>query len=163
MQPNETLMFNEAASSAAVIAAQFKRNQGTMQTLANELRQHPPTFAVTCARGSSDHAANYAKALFETQLGIVTASLPPSVNSIYNARLKLNGALYLSISQSGQSPDLLRNAEAAKASGARVIALVNDEDSPLAKLADTVISARARKKAWLRPKVTWHRFPRSCN
>jgi len=136
---HDTLMFQEAASAGAVIAAQFKRNRDAIAALADDLRQHPPPFAVTCARGSSDHAAVYAKALFETQLGIVTASLPPSVSSIYNAPQKLKDTLYLSISQSGQSPDLLRATEAAKAAGARVVALVNVEDSPLAQLADVVI------------------------
>ncbi|WP_313228849.1 SIS domain-containing protein [Stenotrophomonas acidaminiphila] len=135
----ETLMFNEAASSASVIAAQFARNHERVRTLAADLRQNPPPFVVTCARGSSDHAATYAKYLFETRLGLVTASASPSVGSVYEARQQLQGALYLVISQSGKSPDLLRNAEAAKAAGARVVALVNVEDSPLAQLADTVI------------------------
>ena len=135
----ETLMFNEAASSASVIAAQFARNQERVRALAADLRGNPPPFVVTCARGSSDHAATYAKYLFETRLGLVTASASPSVGSVYEARQKLQGALYLVISQSGKSPDLLRNAEAAKAAGARVVALVNVEDSPLAQLADTVI------------------------
>ena len=135
----ETLMFNEAASSASVIAAQFARNRDVVQALAADLRQNPPPFVVTCARGSSDHAATYAKYLFETRLGLVTASASPSVGSVYEARQKLQDALYLVISQSGKSPDLLRNAEAAKAGGARVVALVNVEDSPLAQLADTVI------------------------
>ncbi|MEG8119094.1 SIS domain-containing protein, partial [Xanthomonas hortorum] len=57
----------------------------------------------------------------------------------YAAPLQLRGALYIVISQSGKSPDLLRNAEAAKAAGARVVALVNVEDSPLAQLAEVVI------------------------
>jgi glucosamine--fructose-6-phosphate aminotransferase (isomerizing) len=57
--------------------------------------------------------------------------------------LRLRGALYLVISQSGASPDLLRSAEAARASGARVVALVNAEASPLAALADTVIPLHA--------------------
>jgi glucosamine--fructose-6-phosphate aminotransferase (isomerizing) len=135
----ETLMFNEAASSASVIAAQFDRNQERVRALAADLRENPPPFVVTCARGSSDHAATYAKYLFETRLGLVTASASPSVGSVYEARQKLQGALYLVISQSGKSPDLLRNAEAAKAAGARVVALVIVEDSPLALLADTVI------------------------
>ena len=135
----ETLMFNEAAQSASVIAAQFARNRDVVQALAADLRQNPPPFVVTCARGSSDHAATYAKYLFETQLGLVTASASPSVGSVYEAPLQLRGALYIVISQSGKSPDLLRNAEAAKAAGARVVALVNVEDSPLALLAETVI------------------------
>lgn len=135
----ETLMFREAAEAAAVVAAQFERNHATVAALAASLRAAPPPFVVTCARGSSDHAATYAKYLFETQLGVVTASASPSVGSVYEAPLQLRGALYLVISQSGKSPDLLRNAQAAKDAGARVVALVNVEDSPLAQLADTVI------------------------
>ncbi len=135
----ETLMFREAAQTADVIAAQFERNRATLQALAASLRADPPPFVVTCARGSSDHAATYAKYLLETQLGVVTASASPSVGSVYEAPLQLRGALYLVISQSGKSPDLLRNAEAAKAAGARVVALVNVEDSPLAQLAETVV------------------------
>jgi glucosamine--fructose-6-phosphate aminotransferase (isomerizing) len=61
------------------------------------------------------------------------------VGSVYESPLQLRGALYIVISQSGKSPDLLRNAEAARAAGARVVALVNVEDSPLAQLAETVI------------------------
>jgi len=138
-EETQTLMFNEAAQTADVVAAQFARNRATVESLAASLRAAPPPFVVTCARGSSDHAATYAKYLFETQLGIVTASASPSVGSVYEAPLALRGALYVVISQSGKSPDLLRNAEAAKAAGARVVALVNVEDSPLAQLAETVI------------------------
>jgi len=136
---NQTLMFNEAAQAADVIATQFARNRDTVAALAAQLRAAPPPFVATCARGSSDHAATYAKYLVETRLGVVTASLSPSVGSVYAAPLRLRGALFLAISQSGRSPDLLRNAEAARAAGARVVALVNVEDSPLAELADAVL------------------------
>lgn len=141
--PDQTLMHAEAAQTADVVAMQFARNRIAMATLAEDLRRDPPPFVATCARGSSDHAATYAKYLFETQLGIVTASASPSVGSVYEAKQKLEGALYLVISQSGKSPDLLRNAEAAREAGARVVALVNVEDSPLAQLAHTVIPLHA--------------------
>jgi glucosamine--fructose-6-phosphate aminotransferase (isomerizing) len=138
-EPSQTLMFREAAETADVVAAQFQRNRDTIAALAARLRSAPPPFVATCARGSSDHAATYAKYLFETGAGCVTASLSPSVGSIYNAPLRLRDALFIAISQSGKSPDLLRNAEAARAAGAHVVALVNVEDAPLAALADTVI------------------------
>lgn len=141
--PTETLMFQEAAETAAVVERQFARNADTVARLAEDLRREPPPFIVTCARGSSDHAATYAKYVFETQLGFITASASPSVGSVYEAKQHLRGALYLVISQSGKSPDLLRNAEAARAAGARVVALVNAEDSPLAALADTVLPLHA--------------------
>ncbi len=138
-----TLMFREAAEAADVVARQFARNRDAVERLCGELRRAPPPFAVTCARGSSDHAATYAKYLFETQLNLVTASASPSVGSVYGATPALRGALYLVISQSGKSPDLLRNAQAASEAGARVVALVNAEDSPLARMADTVLPLHA--------------------
>lgn len=142
-QDGATWMFREAAQAADVVAAQFARNESVVTALARDLRRDPPPFVVTCARGSSDHAATYGKYLFETQLGRVTASASPSVGSVYAASQQLRGALYLVISQSGKSPDLLHNAEVARRSGARVVALVNVEDSPLAALADTVIPLHA--------------------
>lgn len=141
--PTDTLMFREAAETAAVVERQFAANAAVVARLAEGLRRDPPPFIATCARGSSDHAATYAKYLFETQLGFVTASVSPSVGSVYEAPQRMRGALFLAISQSGKSPDLLRNAEAARAAGARVVALVNVEDSPLAALADTVLPLHA--------------------
>ena len=143
MNASDTLMFREAHESAAVVARQFAANEAVVSALAQSLREAPPRFIVTCARGSSDHAAAYAKYVFETRLGLATASASPSVSSVYAAEQRWQGALFLAISQSGKSPDLLRTAEAAKAAGARVVALVNVADSPLAALADTVIPLHA--------------------
>ena len=143
MQAKDTLMYQEAHESAEVVARQFAANEAIVTALAQSLRAQPPRFIVTCARGSSDHAAAYAKYVFETQLGIVTASVSPSVTSVYAAEQRWQGALFIAISQSGKSPDLLRNAKAAKVAGARVVAMVNVENSPLAALADTVIPLHA--------------------
>src|SRR5438046_1925215 len=96
-----------------------------------------------CARGSSDHAATFARYLIETRLGLLTSSAAPSVSSVYEARPDLSGALVLAISQSGASPDLLSTVSHARAAGARIVALVNAENSPLAQLADDLIPLRA--------------------
>lgn len=134
-----TWMFREAAEAPDVVAAQLARNADAVGALVEDLVARPPPFVVTCARGSSDHAATCAKYLFETRLGVVTASASPSVGSVYATHPRMAGALFVAISQSGKSPDLLRNAEAARAAGARVVALVNVEDSPLADLAEVVL------------------------
>jgi glucosamine--fructose-6-phosphate aminotransferase (isomerizing) len=139
----DTLMYREAGETADVIEHQFERNAGLMNDLGKRLHARPPRFIVTCARGSSDHAAAYAKYIFETRLGLITASASPSVSSIYDADLHMQDALFIAISQSGKSPDLLRSAQAAKDAGAQVLALVNVEDSPLAQLADTFIPLHA--------------------
>jgi glucosamine--fructose-6-phosphate aminotransferase (isomerizing) len=143
LQPNQTLMFQEAAAASSVIAKQLALNAPLIVNAVERLRSFAPRAIVTCARGSSDHAATYAKYLFETHLGLITASAAPSITSIYSAPQKLEGVLYVAISQSGKSPDLLACVKQAKAAGALTLAFVNVEDSPLAQLVDIVIPLRA--------------------
>jgi glucosamine--fructose-6-phosphate aminotransferase (isomerizing) len=143
LRPESTALFREASEAAATVTRQLDRNDDVVRRIAARLRDDPPPFVATCARGSSDHAATYAKYVIETQTGCVTASASPAVESIYAVPLRLRGALYLVISQSGASPDLLRSAEAARHAGARVVALVNAEESPLATLAHAVIPLQA--------------------
>jgi glucosamine--fructose-6-phosphate aminotransferase (isomerizing) len=132
-------MFAEAGEAAAVVAAQRATNADRFAALGQRLRANPPAAVLTCARGSSDHAATFAKYLIETHLGVVTASLAPSVASVYGASPRAANALCLAISQSGKSPDLLATVRAAKEAGAYCAALVNVADSPLAGLADAFV------------------------
>lgn len=134
-----TRMFREAAEASERVRAQLIRNAPICEALAGRLRAAPPRAVVTFARGSSDHAATFARYLIETRLGVVTSSAAPSVSSVYDASPGMEGMLCLVISQSGRSPDLLAAAQAASAAGGLVVALVNDETSPLAALADLTI------------------------
>ena len=137
------MMFREIAESSAAIARQIAANAPTLRDLAAALRRDPPRLVATGARGSSDNAATFAKYLFETRVGIATMSAAPSVQSIYAAEQDLARTLFLAISQSGKSPDLVQQAESARRAGARVVAMVNVEDSPLATAADFVVPLRA--------------------
>src|SRR5262249_29444363 len=109
-----TKMCREIAESPAAIARQIVANAPRMRELATALRRDPPRLIATGARGSSDNAATFAKYLFETRLGIATMSAAPSVQSVYAAEPDFAGTLFLAISQSGKSPDLVRQAESAK-------------------------------------------------
>ena len=129
-------MYREAAQAPDVVARQLQRNARTVEALGARLRARAPRAVVTIARGSSDHAATYAKYLVETRLGILTSSGAPSTASVYGTQPQLEDCLVLAISQSGRSPDLLAAAEAAQRAGGTVVALVNDEASPLASLAE---------------------------
>jgi glutamine---fructose-6-phosphate transaminase (isomerizing) len=132
-------LLEEALQAPARIAAQLAANRSAVADIARRLAARPPRFVVSAARGSSSHAARFGKYLIETRLGIFTAAAAPAVATLYKAPLKLEGALFFSVSQSGRSPDLVVQAEAAKAAGATTLALVNDLDSPLAKVSDAVL------------------------
>ena len=136
-------MFQEAAQAAGVVRTQLERNALALAGLGARLRLQPPRAVVTCARGSSDHAATYAKYLIEACTGVLTSSAAPSVTSIYDAHSDMRGVLFIAISQSGKSPDLLAAAHAAKDGGALVVALGNTQDSPLMRLADVAVPLHA--------------------
>ncbi len=138
-----TRMHSEAAQAAQAVRDQLFSNAERMEALADRLRALRPPVVVTCARGSSDHAATFAKYLIETRLGVPTSSAAPSVSSLYDARTHLAGALCLAISQSGASPDLLASVRKAREAGARIVALVNAEHSPLEALADEFVPLTA--------------------
>ena len=110
-----------------------------LRALAARLRARPPRVVVTCARGSSAHAATFAKHLIELHLGIPVAPAAPNIASVYRRRLRLDGELFLAISQSGRSDDLVAYAAMARAAGALTAAFVNDSDSPLAAASDIVL------------------------
>ena len=135
----QTIMYREAAEAPDCVENQLQRNAVTLAELGDRLRSYPPAAMVTIGRGSSDHAATYARYLVETRVGILTTSLSPSIYSVFKAPLSLNNMLCLAISQSGRSPDLLAAASAARDSGAIVVALVNDPESPLAEIASIVL------------------------
>jgi glucosamine--fructose-6-phosphate aminotransferase (isomerizing) len=138
-----TSMSREAAESAHVVRRQLAENAVSALRIGAMLRQMNPRAVVTCARGSSDHAATYAKYLIETFTKTVTSSAAPSVTSIYDAAPDMRGILFIAISQSGKSPDLLAAVEHAKHRGAFVLALCNSSTSPLATAADALLPLHA--------------------
>jgi len=134
-----TRMHIEAGQAAQVVRDQLFSNAQEMERLGERLRLLAPRAVVTCARGSSDHAATFAKYLIETRLGVLTSSAAPSVSSVYDTRPDLTKSVCLAISQSGASPDLLSAVGKAREAGALIVALVNAKDSPLAQRADHVV------------------------
>src|SRR6188472_3166116 len=132
-------MFREAEEASDVVREQRLRNADTIKALAERLRTTKPRAVVTLARGSSDHAATFAKYLIETRAGVLTSSAAPSIASVYGARQDMRGCLFLAISQSGRSPDLVAATGAAREAGAIIVALVNEEDAPLSAAADHAI------------------------
>lgn len=135
-------MFREAAEAGEAVARQELAGDA-LTRIGAALRRRSPPVVITCARGSSDHAATFAKYAIETRIGVPVASAAPSVASVYASRLRAEGAVCIAISQSGRSPDLLATVASLKQAGAWVLALVNDAASPLADLADEVFDLAA--------------------
>lgn len=129
----------EIREAPEVLLRQADRLAQPVAELARRLRQMEPGVVVTCARGSSAHAAAFAKHAIEKHLGIPVAAAAPSIATVYHRPLKLRGQLLLCISQSGRSDDLIEQAKFARDAGALTLALINAEDSPLARECEIVL------------------------
>jgi glucosamine--fructose-6-phosphate aminotransferase (isomerizing) len=132
-------MLLEIGEIPEAAARLLDREGETLKAVGRRLAALSPAVLMTCARGSSDHAAGFGKYLAEIACGAPVASMGPSVASIYGARLRVKGAALLSISQSGMSPDIVALQAAARDGGAFAIAIVNAAESPLAAGADVVV------------------------
>jgi glutamine---fructose-6-phosphate transaminase (isomerizing) len=138
-----SMMAAEAREAPDAAARFLDRNASALAELGARLRRTSPPVVLTSARGSSDNAAGYFKYLCEITMGVPCASIGASVISVFGGRLKAADALCLTISQSGQSPDILALQDAAKTAGAISVAIVNVEDSPAARNADICLALHA--------------------
>lgn len=136
-------MLQETREAPEVTRRLLRENAEVAREVARAILARPPRFAVTVARGSSDHAANILKYALETQLGLPVAGAAPSITTVYGQKLQLDGALVLAVSQSGASPDVVETVAAARAAGALTVALVNQTGSDLASAAEFVLPLRA--------------------
>jgi len=132
-------MAEELREAPAAVRRQARGLAVPVRELARRLNARPPQLVVTCARGSSAHAATFGKHLIERRLGIPVAAMAPNIATVYRRPLRLSGQLFLAISQSGRSDDLVESATMAKTAGALTAALVNETDSPLAAACDIVL------------------------
>ncbi len=137
-----SLMREEAEASAAAVRACLA-GQDAIAAAAARLRALDPGLVVVCARGSSGHAGTFLRYVLSRDLGVVAAASMPSVTSLYHRPQRLRGALFLAISQSGRSPDLIAATAAARAAGALTLALVNDAASPLAAACEIALDVAA--------------------
>ncbi|CAN7570864.1 SIS domain-containing protein [Neorhizobium sp. LjRoot104] len=143
MLTNMTNMRKEIDEIPEAAARLLEGSAAELAAAGRALREKDPAFLITIARGSSDHAATFIKYAVELTAGRPVASLGPSLASIYGARLKLDGAAAIAISQSGKSPDIVAMTEAAAKAGAVTVALTNTLPSPIAGASNYAIDINA--------------------
>jgi glutamine---fructose-6-phosphate transaminase (isomerizing) len=131
-------MASEIGESADVVA-KIVRTRSATRDIAQRVGIGSVPLCVVCGRGSSGHAGVYLRYLIETRLRLPVSPSAPSVITAFRTRLMLRDALFIVISQSGRSPDLVAATKSARAAGARTIAIVNATSSPVADEAEFVI------------------------
>lgn len=136
------LMAAEVAEQPAVLA-QILAGQAQVSEAAERIATAKPRFVLIAARGTSDHAALYAKYLAEIRMQLPAGLVSPSALTVYGARPDMRDVLFIAVSQSGRSPDLVDSLSAARSRGALTVAVTNAIDSPLADAAELAVDVRA--------------------
>ncbi len=136
------LMATEVAEQPAVLA-QILANRAELTAAAERIAAARPRFVLIAARGTSDHAGLYAKYLAEVQMQLPAGLVSPSALTIYGARPEMHDVLFVAVSQSGRSPDLVDSLTVARERGALTVAVTNAIDSPLADAAEIAVDVRA--------------------
>ncbi len=139
----EVQMSSDLRAAPEAVRRQEHVLADVLAALVDRLRRRPPQVVVTCARGSSAHAATFGKYLIERHFGIAVAAAAPSITTIYRQRLRLADQLFLAVSQSGKSGDLIELAAAARESGAVTACITNDAESELAQASEFVLPMAA--------------------
>src|SRR4028118_688280 len=126
--PPGALMAAEIAEQPEALQRLLDHQLAGIRTVASRIQQFDPRFVMLAARGTSDHAALYAKYLIEITLGLPCGLGSPSTMTTYQARPMLRDVLWITVSQSGGSPDLIESTQAAAECGALTVAGTNAPD-----------------------------------
>ncbi len=143
MSTEKTQMRREINEIPAAVERLLTEGGTAIAKTATAIRDHDPSFLISVARGSSDHACSYLKYASELLLGLPMASVGPSVKSIYGVDLRCPGTLCISVSQSGQSPDIVQLTRSLTEGGAYSVAITNDPTSALAGVASSALPIHA--------------------
>jgi glucosamine--fructose-6-phosphate aminotransferase (isomerizing) len=133
----------EIAEQVDVASRLLERGQEAAMRICDRIRDAGPRGFVIAARGSSDHAALYAKYLFGARNRALVALAAPSLFTHYARPPRLDGQCVIGISQSGESPDVIAVVDEARKQGCVTLAITNATDSRLARTAELVLPMEA--------------------
>jgi glutamine---fructose-6-phosphate transaminase (isomerizing) len=143
-----SLMLQEIAEQPIALATTIKAETSKIEKLGQFLRSREIDLIVLVARGSSDNAALFGRYLLEITTGIPVSLSAPSVHTIYNAKLKLDHAVVVGVSQSGEGEDINHVLEAARTSGAFTIGITNEAQSPMTTIVnETLLTHGGRERS----------------
>ncbi|HJZ78702.1 MAG TPA: SIS domain-containing protein [Pyrinomonadaceae bacterium] len=132
-------MLEEIAEQPAALEKTIAAERVKVERLGQLLKRRDIDLIVLVARGSSDNAALFGRYLLEITTGIPVSLSAPSVHTLYQAKLNLQHALVIGVSQSGEGEDINHVLEGARASGAFTIGITNEAESSMVKLVDETL------------------------
>src|SRR5438128_1923001 len=133
----------EIAEQPEVASRLLAQGADAAMSIGERIREVAPHGFLIAARGSSDHAALYAKYLFGVRNQYLVSLAAPSLFTHYARPPRLEGQCVIGVSQSGESPDVIAVLEEARRQDVLTVAITNEPQSKLAAAADLVLALDA--------------------
>src|SRR2546423_5133786 len=143
-----SLMLQEIFEQPAALERTIAQERDKIARIGDSLKKRNIDLIVLVARGSSDNAALFGRYLLEITTGIPVSLSAPSVYTIYNAQLRLDHALVVGVSQSGEGEDINRVLESARRSGAYTVGITNEPRSTMTRVVhETLLTQGGRERS----------------
>lgn len=136
-------LIDEIMEQPDVLRHWLDTNLDKVGQIAEAVRQRDVQYVFLAARGTSDHAGVYAQYLLGSRNRLPVALAAPSLFTMYPGSPRLENALVIGISQSGQSPDIVGVIEEGRRQGAITLAITNYDDSPMSEAAEMTLDIGA--------------------
>src|SRR4051812_38058775 len=141
-----SIMLQEIEEQPSVLERTINAEREKLTRVGDHLRSRDIDLIMLVARGSSDNAALYGRYLLEVTTGIPVSLSAPSVFTLYKAKMRLNRAVVIGVSQSGEGEDINQVLDSAKAGGAFTIGITNEESSSMTKIVDETLLIHAGRE-----------------
>lgn len=132
-------MLQEIAQQPDGLIRTIEAEKTKIARLGRFLNDRDIDLIVLVARGSSDNAALFGRYLLEIKTGIPVSLSAPSVHTLYKAKLKLQHALVIGVSQSGEGEDINLVLENARQCGAYTVGITNEPASSMTRIVDETL------------------------
>ncbi len=141
-----SFMLQEIEQQPAVLEKTFREEIKHFEEFRRRMAARPPSLVVLVARGTSDNAALFGRYLLETVAGLPVSLAAPSVTTLYRAHPRLENALVVGISQSGESTDTNLFLRAARDEGVMTVGITHEAGSSITRVAEEVFLVHAGRE-----------------
>ena len=141
-----SVMLREIEDQPGALERTYQRELGKARRLRTLSSLRNFRLVVLVARGTSDTAALFGRYLIEITTGIPVSLCAPSVHTLYHSGLRLEGALAVGLSQSGEDADVNLTLESCRQHGAYTLGMTNEPKSSMVALVDECWFVHAGKE-----------------
>lgn len=143
---DQSKMWQEIFQQPKVVRQAIEKNRSTLHEISEAVKNRRIKTVVLVGRGSSEHANQVGKYLFENYCGMVTSIASPSVVTKYDGAIDLKETLTIGVSQSGGARDVYEVMKKCRQDGGICVSITNERDTLMSDGGDFYLNCECGKE-----------------